>query len=117
MLPIVPSMARRADAGPPRAGAGGPGARVGWPRGPVPAGPEGRQPADGDGVARGNAGSLDRQAFSAAATFGSLGFSPPRKRSAPGDGGVVGLAVGRVAGTVSPCAAMQLRNAWNAAAN
>jgi hypothetical protein len=66
---------------------------------------------------------LDWQAFSAAATLGSLGFSPFRKRPARGAplaGGLAGGeggAVGRVAGIVTPCEAMHVRNAWNAAVN
>src|SRR5208282_1525869 len=87
------------------------------PGGPAPAWPAVRQLAAGDGDGVGNLGSLDWQAFSAAATFGSLGFSPLRKRSVPGDGEVEGGAVGRAVGIGSPCAAMQLRKAWNAVAN
>jgi hypothetical protein len=61
---------------------------------------------------------LDWQAFSAAATLGLPGFSPFRKRAwdAPVAGGEGG-AVGRVAGIVTPCEAMHVRNAWNAAVN
>ena len=66
---------------------------------------------------RGNVGSLDWQAFSAAATLGSLRFSPFRKRKARGAplAGGEGGAVGRVVGIVTPCEAMHVRNARNAA--
>ena len=80
-----------------------------------PAGRGQRYPV-GDGLGRGKAGSLDAQAFTAAATFGLAGFSPFRKRSArgeaegPGDGRAVGLA----AGMASPWPAMQVRKAWSA---
>jgi hypothetical protein len=59
---------------------------------------------------------VDAQAFSAAATFGSVGLSPLRKRASPA-GRAVGIGDGRVAGIVSPCAAMQARNAMSAAPN
>jgi len=63
---------------------------------------------------------LDWQDFSAEAILGSLGFSPFRKRPARGAplaGGLVGGGDGRAVGMVSPCDAMQVRNAWNAAPN
>jgi hypothetical protein len=55
--------------------------------------------------------------LTAAATFGLLGFSPFRKRSARGEaeGSGVGRAVGLVVGIVSPWSAMHVRKAMKAA--
>jgi hypothetical protein len=70
-----------------------------------------------EGLGLGKAGSVDSHAFTAAATFGLLGLSPFRKRSARGEaeGSGVGLAVGLVVGIVSPWLAMHVRKAMKAA--
>jgi hypothetical protein len=92
------------------------GVMAGGRRGGLPA--AARYPV-ADGLGRGNAGSFDAQALTAAATFGLAGFSPFRKRSARGEaeGWGVGRAVGLVAGIASPWLAMHVRKAVKAAPN